>query len=78
MSNPNRRTVAPHKDGWAVEKPGTSRVSSVHDTQRQAQDAARGSLHRTGGGELVTMGTDGRIRAKDTVAPGRDPFPPAG
>jgi Uncharacterized protein conserved in bacteria (DUF2188) len=78
MSTPNRRTVAPHNGRWAVEKPGTSRVSSVHNTQREAQRVARGSLTRTGGGELVTMGNDCRIRAKDTVAPGRDPFPPRG
>jgi len=78
MTTPNRRTVAPHNDGWAVEKPGTSRVSSVHNTQREAQDVARGALRRTGGGELVTMGTNGQIRAKDTVSPGHDPFPPRG
>jgi hypothetical protein len=78
VTTPNRRTVAPHGRGWAVEKPGTSRVSSVHDTQRQAQDVARGALRRTGGGELVTLGTNGQIRAKDTVAPGHDPFPPRG
>jgi Uncharacterized protein conserved in bacteria (DUF2188) len=78
MSTLNRRTVIPHDSGWAVEKPGTSRVSSVHNTQREAQDVARDSLKRTGGGELVTMGTDDRIRAKDTVAPGNDPFPPRG
>ena len=78
MTTPNRRTVAPHNKGWAVEKPGTSRVSSVHDTQREAQDVARGALRRTGGGELVTLGTNGQIRAKDTVPPGNDPFPPRG
>ena len=78
MSTPNRRTVAPHPNGWAVERPGTSRASSVHHTQREAQDAGRDALRRTGDGELVTMGTDGRIRAKDTVPPGHDPFPPRG
>ena len=33
-------------------------------------------LRDSGGGELTTMGVDGRIRSKDTVAPGRDPYPP--
>lgn len=60
-----------------VQKPGASRVSSVHDTQKQAQDAARRTLLNQGGGELVTQGRDGQIRAKDTI--GRpDPFPPPG
>jgi len=77
MSKPNRRTVAPRGDDWVVEKPGASRVSSVHDTQQDAQDAARQTLLNDGGGELVTQGRDGRIRAKDTI--GRsDPFPPRG
>jgi hypothetical protein len=33
-------------------------------------------LVNSGGGELTTMGLDGRIRSKDTIAPGRDPYPP--
>ena len=78
MTGSNRRTVAPHNGRWAVEKPGTSRVSSIHDTQREAQDVARAALKRTGGGELVTLGTNGQIRSKDTIAPGHDPFPPRG
>ena len=27
-------------------------------------------------GELTTKGVDGRIRSKDTIAPGNDPVPP--
>lgn len=77
MSQPNRRTVSPHADGWAVHKPGASRASSVHGTQQAAQVAARKTLQRTGGGELVTQGRDGKIRDKDTVAR-PDPFPPRG
>ena len=77
MSTPNRRTVSPRGDDWVVQKPGASRVSSVHDTQKQAQDAARRNLQNEGGGELVTQGRNGQIRAKDTS--GRpDPFPPRG
>jgi Uncharacterized protein conserved in bacteria (DUF2188) len=77
MPAPNRRTVSPHGDRWAVEKPGASRASSVHDTQKEAQDAARQNLLNFGGGELVTQGRDGKIRAEDTI--GRpDPFPPRG
>ena len=77
MSTPNRRTVSPRGDDWVVQKPGSSRVSSVHDTQKEAQDAARRILQNDGGGELVTQGRDGQIRQKDTI--GRpDPHPPKG
>jgi hypothetical protein len=75
----NRRTVSPSSEGgWDVQKPGASRVSSHHDTQSDAQSAARRYLTNEGGGELVTQGRDGRIRDKDTVAPGHDPYPPKG
>ena len=35
-----------------------------------------GLLQKQRGGERTTMGRDGRIRSKDTIAPGKDPFPP--
>lgn len=73
MTPPNKRTVTPHPDGWSVEKPGASRASSVHDTQRQAIDAARQNLKNDGGGELVVKDTGGKIRQQDTIAPGNDP-----
>jgi hypothetical protein len=30
-------------------------------------------LRNSGGGELTTKGEDGKIRSKDTIAPGNDP-----
>lgn len=75
----NRRIVSPNPDGgWDVNKPGATRVSSHHDTQADAQAAGRRYLGNEGGGELSTQGRDGRIRDKDTVAPGNDPYPPEG
>ena len=75
----NRRTVSPNPEGgWDVNKPGASRASSHHSTQADAQGAARQYLRNEGGGELVTQGQDGRIRDKDTVPPGHDPYPPKG
>jgi hypothetical protein len=76
----NRRIVSPNSDrgGWDVNKPGASRASSHHDTQAEAQSAAREYLRNEGGGELTTQGRDGRIRDKDTVPPGNDPYPPKG
>jgi hypothetical protein len=77
MSKPNRRTVSPRDGEWVVQKPGASRVSSVHTTQKAAQDAARQILQNDGGGELVTQGRNGEIRQKDTIDR-PDPFPPRG
>ena len=73
MSSPNKRTVTPHSDGWSVEKPGSSRASSVHQTQQQAIDAARQTLANSGGGELAIKGRDGAVRSQDTIKPGSDP-----
>jgi hypothetical protein len=73
MGQPNKRTVTPHSGRWAVEKPGASRASSVHDTQKAAIDAARQNLQKTGGGELAVKGRDGAVRKQDTIAPGNDP-----
>lgn len=73
----NDRTVSKRPDGsWANKKDGTSRAGSLHDTQREAIDAAREMLINSGGGELKVKGVGGTIRSKDTIAPGNDPNPP--
>ncbi|MCW9706208.1 DUF2188 domain-containing protein [Fodinibius salsisoli] len=77
MSNKNNRSVYRRKDGkWANKKDKSSKASSLHTTQEEAQQAARQNLQNQGGGELKTMGRNGRIRSKDTIAPGNDPYPP--
>lgn len=74
MSKPQDRTVSRRDDGkWENKRNDSQRPSSVHNTQKEAQDAARANLKNQGGGELTTKGRDGRIRDKDTVAPGNDP-----
>lgn len=74
MSKERDRTVSRRPDGtWENKRNDASRASSVHDTQRGAQEAARRMLKKQGGGELSTKGVDGRVRDKDTVAPGNDP-----
>ena len=74
MSKPKDRTVSKQPDGrWENKRNDTSRASSLHDTQKAAQDAARELLKKQGGGELTTKGVDGKIRDKDPVAPGNDP-----
>lgn len=77
MSKQSDRTVSQRSDGqWANKRNGASRAASVHRTQQEAIDAARDMLQHAGGGELITKGRDGRIRSKDTIPPGNDPFPP--
>jgi hypothetical protein len=68
------RHVVPNPDGgWDVTKPGASRASAHAATQAAAQDRAREIIHNQGGGEMLTHGKDGAIRAKDTIKPGNDP-----
>ena len=77
MSNKNNRSVFRRPDGtWVNKLNDADRASSLHTTQRDAESSARDMLRNAGGGELTTMGRDGRIRSKDTIAPGNDPIPP--
>ena len=74
MSKPRDRTVSRRPDKqWENKRNDSSRATSLHRTQEQAQNAARQNLKNQGGGELTTKGTNGRIRDKDTVVPGNDP-----
>jgi uncharacterized protein YdaU (DUF1376 family) len=77
MSKNQDRMVYRRDDGnWINKRNDSERASSVHSTQKAAEDAAREMLRNQGGGELITKGLDGRIRSKDTIPPGNDPCPP--
>jgi len=77
MSKGRDRTVYRRDDAaWANKRNASDRASSLHSTQRAAEDAAREMLRNQGGGELTTMGLDHKIRSKDTIRPGNDPCPP--
>jgi len=67
--------VVPHSSGWATRREGSERVSSRHDTQREAIEQAR-EWGRRDQVEVVTHRPDGRIRDSDSY--GNDPFPPKG
>ncbi|MET3351501.1 DUF2188 domain-containing protein [Paenarthrobacter sp. GOM3] len=73
MSNPNNRHVVKRDDGWAVVAPDAKRASAVTDTQKDAISRAKTIVGNAGGGEVSIHGTDGKIRAADTVKPGNDP-----
>jgi hypothetical protein len=77
MSKGRDRTISRRSDGsWENKRNDASRASSVHRTQKEAEQAAREMLRNQGGGELTTKGVNGKIRSKDTIAPGNDPNPP--
>ena len=63
-------------DDWAVKRAGGQRASSRHPTQREAEAAAKRVADNQGGGEITIHRPGGTIRDKDTVPPGKDPFPP--
>ena len=65
--------VIPRSEKWAVVSEGSSRATSVFDTQTEAIEAAR-KLAKDSEGQLVVHGRNGRIRERDHY--GRDPFPP--
>lgn len=77
MSKPQDRIVYRRPDGtWVNKRVDAERVSSLHDTQKDAIDTARDMLKKSGGGELTVKGVDQKIRSKNTIAPGNDPCPP--
>lgn len=77
MAKDRDRFVSRRPDGtWANSRNDAGKASSVHDTQAAAIKAAREMLTNQGGGELTVQGQNGRIRSKDTIAPGNDPNPP--
>ena len=76
MSKDRDRMVYKSGGNWVNKRNDAGKASSLHKTQRDAEDSARQMLINQGGGELITKGLDGKIRSKDTIAPGNDPFPP--
>ena len=72
----NDRFVVKHGTDWAVKRAGGAAPESVHHKQSDAERQAKNTVRDLGGGEVRIQGRDGRWRDSDTVAPGRDPFPP--
>lgn len=76
MGKNDRHVVKNPEGGWDVKAPGAKRASAHEKTQGAAEKAAKKIVGNAGGGEVVIHGRDGKIRDKDTVAPGNDPHPP--
>ncbi|MGV3285798.1 DUF2188 domain-containing protein [Bacillus wiedmannii] len=68
--------VTPHPNGgWQVKGAGNSKATSIHRTQQEAIDSARG-ITRNQNSELFIHGRNGQIRERDSH--GNDPYPPKG
>lgn len=77
MSKGRDRTIHRTSNGkWANKRNDAGKASSIHNTQKEAEKAAKKMLENQGGGELTTAGRDGKFRSKDTIKPGNDPCPP--
>jgi hypothetical protein len=72
MSKQQRVVYRNGQGQWVNKRASASRAASIHETQKQAWDAAREMLHKEGGGELIIHAGDGRIRSKDTISVRRD------
>ena len=70
MTNRKNIHVVPNGDDWAVRREGAGRASSIHDTQRDATNAAR-EVARRESGELFIHRPNGEIRDRDSY--GNDP-----
>ena len=73
----NGRTVYQRANGnWVNKRNDSQKASSLHKTQKEAENKAKEMLKNQGGGELTIKGENGKIRSKDTISPGNDPCPP--
>lgn len=69
----NDRTVSKRADGtWVNKKDGAERAAGIHPTQGAAAEEAKEMLQNSGGGELKIKNEQGKIRSKDTIAPGNE------
>ncbi len=74
MSGKNQHVVR-RDDQWAVRGEGNTRDTSLHDTQAQAERAAR-EIAINQKSDVLTHSRDGRIRDRNSY--GNDPHPPKG
>ena len=73
MAKTKNQHVIPYGDKWAVKGEGNEKLTSIHDTQAKAIQAAK-NIAVNQGSDLVIHRSDGRIRERDSY--GTDPLPP--
>lgn len=69
-----RLHVVPHSGNWAVRSEGNTRVTSIHDTQSQAIQAARNIANKRRS-DVFIYKRDGSIREKDSYFGDASPSP---
>lgn len=67
--------VTPKNGLWQVKGSGNSKATSIHQTQQQAIDAAKG-IAKNQKSELFIHNREGQIRERNSY--GNDPYPPKG
>lgn len=66
--------VTKNQDGtWNAKREHAARVSSISETQREAERDSKEFSANSGGGEVRIQGNDWKFRDSDTVKPGNDP-----
>lgn len=75
MSKGKDQFVVPTNGAWAVRGAGNKKLTKVCQTQKDAIEVAK-NIAMNQQSELVVLGTNGKIRLKNTY--GNDPFPPRG
>ena len=67
--------VVPHDGKWGVRGEGNKKLTSIHNTQKEAINDAR-DIAINQNSELFIHGRKGQIRERNSY--GNDPFPPKG
>jgi hypothetical protein len=75
MGKSKSQHVVPNDSGWAVKKGGSSKATTIVQTQEKAIEIAKG-IAKQQGAELFIHGRDGKIRERNSY--GNDSFPPKG
>jgi hypothetical protein len=71
----NNIHTVPSGNGWVNRPEGGRALGPVHRTQQRAVEVGQQEA-RSRGGEHMTHGVNGQIRARNSY--GKDPFPPKG
>lgn len=62
-------SVMPHEDGWQVRQSGNSRASSVHETKKEALEAARELAYKHVPSRLEVQRADGSVQDTHEYGP---------
>ncbi len=68
--------VVNQDDVWKVKKEGAERASRIHDTKKEAEQAAREQAKKDKPSQVIIHKEDGTIQEEHTY--GNDPHPPDG